>query len=216
MEIKIRKYMDRDPRGVRLVEGLPGIGLVGNMAVSYLIDTLNPPLYAKIYLPSLQNFVFVSHDSTISVPSLDFYLVNSSKKPLLLLYGEFQANTHLEQYRLTTVLLDFVSKLSPELIITLGGYSTPDVGNPPRVYYAVNHERLLSRFSGLRAIKMKGIISGQTGLIIGLARHIGIDGVCFLAETSGKVYPDLRAAKSLLEVLSEILEIKLDLSKLRK
>jgi proteasome assembly chaperone (PAC2) family protein len=53
-------------------------------------------------------------------------------------------------------------------------------------------------------------IVGTAGLILGLARFKKIDALCLLGETRGYL-PDPNSAKSVLEVLSEILGIKVDL-----
>ena len=39
--IEIKLVKDVDMKGATLIEGFPGIGLVGPMAVSYIIDKLN-------------------------------------------------------------------------------------------------------------------------------------------------------------------------------
>ena len=50
---------------------------------------------------------------------------------------------------------------------------------------------------------------------MGLAKFKGIDGICLLGETPGYM-PDPKAAKSILMVLKEMLNLKIDLTDLDK
>ena len=60
-----------------------------------------------------------------------------------------------------------------------------------------------------------GGISGMNGLLIGVAALRGIEGACLLGETSGYVV-DAGASKAVLELLSKILDIPIDTSKLEE
>jgi proteasome assembly chaperone (PAC2) family protein len=57
---------------------------------------------------------------------------------------------------------------------------------------------------------------GFSGLVLGLAKLRGIKGVCLFGRSQPSVedpeYPDPRAAKKVLETLSRILNLNLDLS----
>ncbi len=54
-------------------------------------------------------------------------------------------------------------------------------------------------------------VTGFSGLLIGMAEKNGIEGVSLLGETHGS-YPDARAAKTVLDSLSKIEDIEIDLS----
>ena len=60
-----------------------------------------------------------------------------------------------------------------------------------------------------------GGISGMNGLLIGVAALRGLEGACLLGETSGYVV-DAGASKAVLELLSKILDIPIDTSKLEE
>jgi len=55
-----------------------------------------------------------------------------------------------------------------------------------------------------------GPIPGTTGLLLSLGKVRGIKGACLLGETHG-AFVDPRSTQSVLEVLGEILGIKIDL-----
>jgi proteasome assembly chaperone (PAC2) family protein len=60
-----------------------------------------------------------------------------------------------------------------------------------------------------------GTVTGMNGLVIGVGKTRGITGVCLLGETSGYVV-DAKASKAILEILSKILGLKLDMTTLIK
>lgn len=67
-----------------------------------------------------------------------------------------------------------------------------------------------------------GSISGTNGLLFGLAKLRNIKSVCLLSETPGYVTPsgqilaDVKSAQALLEVLSKMLDIRIDMRPLEK
>ncbi len=73
-----------------------------------------------------------------------------------------------------------------------------------------------------KALQAKALVSssgnpivGTAGLLLGLAKFQNIDALCLLGETRGYL-PDPLAAKSVLEVLQKMLDIKVDMSDLDK
>ncbi|MFN6992426.1 MAG: PAC2 family protein, partial [Fervidobacterium sp.] len=62
-----------------------------------------------------------------------------------------------------------------------------------------------------------GTIVGAAGLFLGLGRYRGMDGLCLLGETAGlPEIPDPKSAEVVLKVLTKILNIELDMSKLHE
>ena len=61
----------------------------------------------------------------------------------------------------------------------------------------------------------RGSITGMNGVVIGVAKKLNLSGVCLLGETSGYVI-DAIASKELLDVLSKMLGIKLDMTEMIK
>ena len=62
-----------------------------------------------------------------------------------------------------------------------------------------------------------GYIVGAAGLLIGLCNERGMNGLCLLGETSGfPIVTDPKSGENVLGVLTKILKIKLDMSKLEE
>ncbi len=67
-----------------------------------------------------------------------------------------------------------------------------------------------------------GIIGGENGIIMGLAKKRNVEGVCLLAETHGYQTPtgefivDPRASKAALKVMTSMLNLKVDMEPMEK
>ena len=62
-----------------------------------------------------------------------------------------------------------------------------------------------------------GTIVGASGLLIGLGRGRGMNGLCLMGETFGlPLITDPKAADALLHILVKILGVKVDMSRLEK
>jgi len=56
-----------------LIEGLPGIGNVGKLAVEHLIDSINAKKFAELYSKDFPPQVFINTDGTIALVNNEFY-----------------------------------------------------------------------------------------------------------------------------------------------
>ena len=56
-----------------LIEGLPGIGNVGKVAVDFIVDELKAEKVYEIVSQKLPNYVFVNEQNMIELPSIAVY-----------------------------------------------------------------------------------------------------------------------------------------------
>jgi len=196
-----------------LIEGLPGLGLVGKIATRYLIRQLKAQKLAYLYSPHFPYFVLVSKKGSVRLLRGTFYFWKNEKgeSDLILFTGDSQAQTIEGQYEISNSILDFAQKHGVKLIITIGGYRVET--DNPRVVAAATSQSLLDRSLQANAVisPMGSPIVGTAGLILGMAPFRRIEALCLLGETRGYL-PDPKAAKSVLEVLLKILGINVDLA----
>jgi proteasome assembly chaperone (PAC2) family protein len=99
---------------------------------------------------------------------------------------------------------------------TLAAYITGTFSKTPKVYGTSTSLQVVNAFSKQGVFTMNsGSITGMNGLLIGVGKTKGITGICLLGETSGYVV-DAIASKAILEILSKMLGIKLDMASLNK
>jgi uncharacterized protein (TIGR00162 family) len=196
-----------------LIEGLPGLGLVGKIATRYLIKQLKAQKIADLYSPHFPYFVLVSKKGSVRLLRGTFYFWknDSGENDLILFTGDSQAQTIEGQYEISNSILDFAQKHGVKLVITIGGYRVET--DKPKVVAAATSQTLLNRALQANAVisPMGSPIVGTAGLILGLAPFRKIEALCLLGETRGYL-PDPKAAKSVLEVLMKILGINVDLA----
>lgn len=197
-----------------LIEGLPGLGLVGKIATRYLIKKLNAKKFAYLYSPHFPYFVLVSKKGSVRLLRGTFYFLRnqSGGNDLILFTGDSQAQTIEGQYEISDCILDFARLHNVRMIVTIGGYRM-EVKDKPKVFAAATNQELLNEALQAKAVlsSMGSPIVGTAGLILGLARFKKVDALCLLGETRGYL-PDPKAAKSVLGVLKTMLGINVDLA----
>ncbi len=212
-ETVIKELTKAELKNPILIEGLPGMGLVGKIATRYLIKQLKAQKLAYLYSPHFPYFVLVSKKGGVRLLRGTFYFWKNEKgeNDLILFTGDSQAQTIEGQYEISNSILDFAQKLDVKLVITIGGYRVET--DKPKVVTAATSQTLLNRALQANALisPMGSPIVGTAGLILGLAPFRKIEALCLLGETRGYL-PDPKAAKSVLEVLLKILGIDVDLA----
>jgi len=207
-----------NPKKAILIEGLPGLGLVGKIASEYLVKQLNARKVAELYSPHFAYYVLVDNEGSLRLLRLEFYYWSNSEgdNDLILLTGDCQAQTIEGQYEVADTIFDYARKNNVGLIITLGGYQK-EIKGKPKVFASATGREILEKAIKLGAKNSPSgsPIIGAAGILVGLAKFKGIDALCLLAETYGH-RPDPKAAKSLLNLLAEMLHLHIDLSDLER
>jgi uncharacterized protein (TIGR00162 family) len=217
-ETVIVKKKKVEPKNPILIEGLPGRGLVGKIAIEYLVKQLRAKKIADLYSPHFPHYVMVDNKGSVRLLRSEFYHWKNEQgeNDLILLTGDSQAQTIEGQYEVADVVLDFANKKHANLIMTIGGY--PKEGKvEPQVLASATNQRILkiALEAGVGGIPSGTPIVGTAGLLLGLARLKDLDAICFLVETPGYI-PDPKAAKNVLNALMRMLKFKVDLSGLDK
>ncbi len=202
----------RDPI---LIEGLPGIGFVANIAALHLIQELKAKRFAAVHSSSFQDFAISTDDGKPRFPLNELYYYKGKKRErdLIILYGNTQALTAPGQYELCGRILDVAKELGCRYVMTLGGLRRVEPVDTPKIYCAASDAEALKEALNIGAEIMDGRIFGIAGLLIGLGALRNMHGLCLLAETPG-VYPDAKAAREALRAASKVLDLTLDLGKL--
>lgn len=196
-----------------LVEGLPGLGLVGKIAIRYLIKQLKAEKFAYLYSPHFPYFVLVNKKGNVRLLRGAFYYIKNQEGPndLILFTGDSQSQTIEGQYEIADKMLDFSKMHNVQTIITIGGYRMETEGKPKVIVAGTNQENLSKALAAGATISPSASpIVGTAGLILGLARFKKIDALCLLGETRGYL-PDPLAARSVLDVIKSMFDFKFNL-----
>jgi len=199
-----------------LIEGLPGIGFVANIAALHLIQELKAKLFAEIRLSSFQDIAVTAEEGKARFPTIEFYYHKgrgNEERDLIILYGNTQALTTVGQYELCGRVLDTAKEFGCCYVVTLGGFRRDEKVTTPKLYCAASDPETLKDALDLGAEIMEGQIFGIAGLLVGLSRLWNMKAFCLLAETLG-MYPDASAAREVLNAICKMLHLKVDMSRL--
>jgi len=198
-----------------LIEGLPGIGFVANIAALHLISELRAKRFAEIVSASFQDFAVTFEDGGTHSPINELYYCKREDggRDLIIWYGNTQALTTFGQYELVGKVLNLVQELGCRFVISIGGYKKDEVQTVPAVYSAATDQKTMKEALDLGTKVMVGHIFGVAGLLIGLGKLRSLKGFAVLVDTLG-MYPDTNAARCALITVSKYLDLDIDLSKL--
>ncbi len=217
-ETYIKELKQIEPKNPVMIEGLPGLGLVGKIAIRYLIKKLNAKKFAHLYSPHFPYFVLVNKKGNVRLLRGAFYFWKNSngQNDLILFTGDSQSQTIEGQYEIADRMLDFAQKHNVKTIVTIGGYRM-ETKDKPSVFAAATDKELLDIALDAGAIVSSSgsPIVGTAGLILGLARFRKIGAICLLGETRGYL-PDPLAARSVLEVLKTAFNFDVELEGLNE
>lgn len=196
------------------IEGLPGVGNVGKLAVEHLVDELGGEHLADIFCKDFPPQVFVREDGTIKLVNNELFYVKKSEKSahdLVLMTGDYQGLTSAGQYELVSRVLDLLKEAGCKRLFTLGGYGLGRLVPEPGVLGAATDLETVEAMKGLgvqfREDEPGGGIIGASGLFLGLGKLHGMSGVCLMGETSGYLV-DPHSAKAVLKILTNALGLK--------
>jgi uncharacterized protein (TIGR00162 family) len=215
----VTEHVIEVPKGSNpvLVCGLPGSGYVGKLAADHLVSSFKLKKVAEYASPTFPPQVSVKEDGTVEPPKGELYYASAKRgKGLFVFTADAQPTTSEGEYELSDAVVKFAKKCGVKQVYTLAAYITGTFSKSPKVYGAGTSKEITGRLAENGATLMKdGGISGMNGLLIGVAALRGLEGACLLGETSGYVV-DAGASKAVLELLSKVVGLPIDTSKLEE
>lgn len=205
------------------VEGLLGVGHVGFLAASHLVDEFDFEKIADLYSPHFHHpvtgggvpGVVYSLDGTAELHRNEIFY--NREHDLFVYRGLYQADYCEFYYRHANRIMDFCQEFGVKRIYTLGGLGTGKEQESPETHAVITDAKLTRRIEKFARV-LKGRenqpgVTGISGLLIGLAEKNNMEGICLLGETHG-AYPDPIAAKSVLSTLGKMIGFEVDLHEL--
>ncbi len=200
------------------------MGLVAFKAVSYMLEHLDSRPLAQLDAHSIYPLKSVDiTDGVIESSRLPesrayYHVADGSGRDLVIFLGEEQPVAGTE-WALSSELLDLALGTGVKDVYTFAAMVTQvDHRTHPRVWGCATNTELTAvlRHSDV-AIMEDGQISGLNGLLLGVARHRGMNGTCLLGELpyylTQIAYP--MASLAVLESFCNLVGVKLDLDELR-
>jgi hypothetical protein len=216
--IEVERLADPDLRDPTLVEGLPGVGHVGKLAVEHLLEEFESEPVRRVYADEFPPQVTVDDEGVASLACAEFHAATATDADgeefdLLLLSGDHQAGSNAGHYHVTDAFLDVAEEFGVERGFALGGVPTGELVEEHDVLGAVadpdTRAGLEEAGVAFRADEPAGGIVGVSGLLLGLGGRRGLDVACLMGETSGYLV-DPKSARAVLEVLGRVVGFDVD------
>jgi proteasome assembly chaperone (PAC2) family protein len=217
----------------------PGIGNIGLLAVESICETLNAEEFG--YIEPWEFFypkkVIIRDGLLIGLefPASRFYYKRTEKRDIVIFIGEEQPvwdnkpyAEGMKAYQMANLVVDVARDLGCRHIFTSGAAVTSIHHTMKSRVWAVPNTKsqipeikkyqntvLMSEVDGVDG---QGTITGLNGLLLGVAAKRGIDAMCIMGEIPvylqglPVIYP--KASKSVLEVLSAVLHIDIDMTRI--
>jgi len=233
MVTKIQILKNKKLKNPVLLVGLPGIGLVGKIALDYLVNELKPKptLFAKVTSDSFPPAVHAKN-SLLELINDEIHVYSYKNRDYLFLIGPVQpslasSNNSNQHYEFAESIALFAKKIGVKEIYTFAGLNIGEkrLNQKPRVLAVTSDEKTKKNLQKLKnkdlifdSSATDTLISGVAGLLVGVAYHeYKISGCCFMGETDQKlIFGDQGSAKSVLSVICNFFSFKIDTKKIDK
>jgi len=219
MTFKIKSFSNPKLKNPILIEGLPGMGNVGKIAVDFMVEHLQAKKFLEISSNNFPNSVFVNEENLIELPKIGFYYKNLKDVSIMFLAGDVQPTDEKSCYAFCEEVLNLAEKYKAKEVITLGGIGLPENPKKPTVYTTGNSKKIISKYKAKQISTslygFVGPIVGVSGVLLGLSAERKIPAISFLAETFG--HPNhlgIKGAREILNILNKNLNLKLNLKEL--
>ncbi|MDP3698828.1 MAG: PAC2 family protein [Nanoarchaeota archaeon] len=197
-----------------LIEGLPGIGNVGKIAVDFLVEELKAKRLYSFFSYKFPHSVFVNEKNLVEMPKLELYYKQfgkgSKRCDLLFLVGDIQPIDEESCYAFCDEVLKLAKQFNCKKVVTTGGIGLQHVPDQPKVYCTANDQAELHEYTKKGTLVEKeifgvvGPIIGVSGILLALGKKKGIKGVALLAETFGNpFYLGIKGAREIVQVLEK-------------
>ena len=197
-----------------MIAAWPGMGYLAKISADYLRRRLKARNFAEIRY--FQNAI-IYKDSLAELPPLRHRFFAVPGRDILICVGDAQPSTPEEALRLAEKVVDLAGKYKVRRIYTMAAYPN-DYPEEPRVYGVYTDEKLKSELEehGVGFIEGEGAVNGLNGILIGIAKRRGIDGVCLMGEIRYANVPQHLSSKAVLDKLTAILGVEIDTTQLEK
>ncbi|MCS7117194.1 MAG: PAC2 family protein [Thaumarchaeota archaeon] len=212
MEFRVRGVI---PRTRRLIAALPDMGNVAGIAMEHLVKCCG---LEELAAATGEWPPFVVHTGrTITFERGWYKLLGRDGYDFVVFTGSYQPPESTALFELCERVLDLAQSVGVDTVISLGAAHTGESRlEDPRVFYAATSDRFceVAERAGAVPLSDEGYITGFNGLIHGLAMERQMEGLCLLGEIDDPRVRQPGAARAVLRILSDIVQVKLDLREL--
>lgn len=196
----------------QMVAAWPGMGFLAKISADYLRRQIKATKFAEI---KYFHNVLVYSNGIADLAPIRHKLYASKKHNLIICVGDAQPSIPEESLRLAQQIVEIAKEMGVERIFTMAAYPN-DFYDKPSVYGVFTDEESRKELTdlGVNILDNDGAVNGLNGVMIGIAKTMGIQGVCLMGDITYANIPQHLASKAVLEVLVKLLGIEIDTNQL--
>ncbi|HSB57167.1 MAG TPA: PAC2 family protein [Nitrosopumilaceae archaeon] len=193
-----------------LFVGIPGPGLIGILALNYVIHSLKMDLIEEIVHSDLSNIIFIDNGELFGPVRIykknEFHVVISDVPIDYVLAEDF-----------TEAIIDFSTKNKIDVIVFLSGIHTAERNlENIKTYGLVTDEKLDKMLYENEIPKfLSGMIAGPDATILTKLKNSTIPAIVLYTECN-LFFPDPEAAVHTIKTISRILKTEIDITEFKK
>jgi len=196
MEIKL----NTKPKNPIIIEGFPGLGLIGTIVTEYLIKHLNAKPIGYMASKQIPPMIAI-HESKVIQPLEIFY---AKQKNIVILHALTDVRGF--EWEISEALQELYKTLKAKEIVSIEGIlgQTQEMN----MYYYSQNPNALRKFLKVKATPLKeGIVAGVTAALLLKEKELKMSGL--FVETHSKL-PDSKASAKIIQMLDAYLDLDVD------
>ncbi|MFB3764296.1 MAG: proteasome assembly chaperone family protein [Methanotrichaceae archaeon] len=206
----VQVILEKEPsiKNPVVIEGFPGIGLVGNIASQYIVNERK-----MTYLGAMNSRFFPPLAVLLGgIVNMPVRIYEDVEKNLVVLTADIPVHP-LASYDIGKEIVSWAESINAKEMVCLAGITV--MSEQHRVFTAVSKKELLDKIKGMAEVFELGTITGITGSIMNECKIRNMPAICFLGETAS-ADPDPRAAIAAIETLNKVYNLGVSTKKLEE
>ena len=203
-------FQDTEPNLSKpiIIAAMQDMGNVGSIVINFINNSLRTKTF-RISKTPYPTYV-IDKGGYVELPD-ESWEYRCTKDLIIFGGGKGQPQSTDELNELCQDVVDIAKKYSAKFIYTLGGFHTNRIfNNNPKTYITTTSMELTKQMEKMKidTTPQKSIITGFNGLILGVAKMNGIQGIGMYGELNEPEIPQYRAAISIIKTLEKLTYMK--------
>ena len=195
----VKLVLKKKPKNVTIIEGFPGLGLVGTITTEFLTEHLKTEKIGNVLIDDVA--IVAVHASKVIEPITIHY----NKEYNIVIVHAISLGKGLG-WDIADIIQDLATQLSAKEIISIEGVGSMKPTGESAVYYYTTNKK--ANFAGAQPLK-EGIIVGVTGALLARRESSKVPITALFAETTSNL-PDSKSSAGIIRVLDSYLKLDVD------
>lgn len=223
MDSPIKLYKEPELRNPYMVTAWPGMGNVALKAATYLREKLRAEEFGTIDPAGFfqSNIVYIRNNliEPIKLPENKFYYKKNEalENDIIFFVGDAQPLSGKE-YEFADMVLDVAEMFKVKTVYSFAAFAVDiHYKEKPKVWGVATSKELLDGLEKNNVLSMNdGHIGGMNGIILGVAKERGMEGICLLGEMPyyATQIENPRSSQVVVEIFAKMIGIKFDMAEL--